>query len=478
MTTSIFTKPLKTNPLTNPHKTKRPNTISIEDVFFGDSGKGSVVAKLNEMLAINSSLFSIRYNGGANAGHETFLHGKKIVTHQLPMGVVKEKTTAIISRGMLIHPGDLVSEISQIKKTLGELPGKLIIDERTPLGLDTHRALEEALNSHSTGGRGSTGRGISPGYASLYERIVVTVKDLMDSNWKEILGHHFRLYQKLLRGFGQDFELETISVAFLEKGQTQKRPVGKEKEFIKRLGRARSKLKGYASSEVFYLLNAAWKNPKIPFTLEGAQGAGIDPYHGVYPDVTASRPISRSINDATYNVVLPEEIAVRLAVMKTTYMSSVGQRRLPTEIDQDHEKWIQETFDEKGKSTGRLRDIYPVSIPIASYLKRAAGFEYLAATHLDAAKKDKPVRVITHYTDKKTGKETPYLPYQDHLDNLVPHFVEFSGWDGEAVKKAKTPRDLPVETQHYLTFLNQTIAPVILGTTGSDLDNYISWLPS
>src|SRR3989344_8493255 len=127
---------------------KRPNSASVEDAFFGDSGKGAVVAKLNERLAKKGKVFSLRANGGANAGHEADINGKKIVTHQIPMGVVKEGATAFISRGMVLHPEDVLIEIDHINKSLDtpELPGNLIIDYNTPLALDTHRAYESVLN--------------------------------------------------------------------------------------------------------------------------------------------------------------------------------------------------------------------------------------------------------------------------------------------------------------------------------------------
>lgn len=471
---------LDVNPLTSVEPGVRPKSASIEDAFFGDSGKGSVVAKFNHKLARREKegkLYSLRWNGGANAGHESVFEGKRIVTHQLPMGVVQEGATAIITRGMVLHPEDLLTEINQIEQNLGgALPGTLVIDERTPLSLDTHRALEAALNTHTSGGRGSTGRGIAPGYASVYERIAVTVKDLMDEKWEETLRQHYRLYRMLTRGL--DSELENALVASLSEGQTGKRKVGSEAEFIDRLQESRRELRKYVSSNVFYLLEEAWKDKDFaPFTFEGAQGAGLDPYHGVYPDVTASRPMSGHISDATYGVVLPEEIALRLAVMKTTYVSSVGSRRLPSEEDEARRRWIQKTFDEKGRSTGRLRDIYEVSIPIACYLRRAAGYKFLAATHLDASQEERPIRVITHYTDKKTGEERPYFPYQDYLDQLQPHFVEFPGWNGEEVKKARFPEDLPPSARLYLSFLSRTIAPVALATTGPELGSYISWIP-
>jgi adenylosuccinate synthase len=463
--------------ISSPSGSKRPYSASVEDAFFGDSGKGSVVAKLNERLAKNGKVFSLRPNGGANAGHEADINGKKIVTHQMPMAVVKEGATAFFSRGEVLHPEDGLIEIDHINDTLGtsELPGNLIIDHNALLALDTHRAYEAALNEATTEGRGSTGRGIAPSYMDFYGRIAKRVKDLTREDWEEGIRGHYRLYQKMVRGFGMEIEdIEVYTMA-----SEKKRRVGSEEEFIDRLREARTGIKKYVASNVYDLLTDAWiNNSDIPFTIEHAQGAGIDVFHGVYPDVTAGRTMSRNINDATYNIILPEQIGLRAAVMKATYMSSVGIRKLPKKDSEEYREYqhrIQEEFDEKGRSTGRLRDIYPVSVPIAQYLRRAAGYEYLVATHLDASKEGEEFEVVIGYQDKVTGKERPYSPYQEDLDTLEPVTVRFKGWDGEAVKQIRSPKDLPYETRLYLAFLSKTIAPVAFGTTGPQLSRYISW---
>jgi adenylosuccinate synthase len=470
---TLLTNKVRINPLKHKSSSVRPNSISIEEPFFGDSGKGRVATEFNVMQNKRHNLVSMRFNGGANAGHEVVMSGVVYNLHQLPMAVISEGATAIVSRTVLVHPDDLLKEASDIEEKFGgALPGKLLIDQNAVLSLDTHRAYEGALNIATTGGRGSTGRGISPGYMSFYGRIAVTIRDLMQPDWKETFRQHYSLYEKHVTGLGYD--LKSFEVAILgNKGQ--KRMVGDIDEFIARLGAARSKMKQYVSSTIYETMRAAWENSKIPMTFEGAQGAGLDPYHGVYPDITASRPTSHSMMDATYAVVHPSEIALRVGVVKGPYMSSVGQRKLPTIKDETWEKWIQSEFQETGRSTGRLRDIYPVSIPMGQYLRRAAGFDYLAVTHLDASRPETPIKVITHYTNKKTKQEAPYLPFQYELDKLEAHAVNFKGWDGEQVKKAKTPKDLPRETLSYLSFLSKTLAPVIFATTGVEFGQSIKW---
>lgn len=452
----------------------RLGSISVEDAFFGDSGKGAVVAKLNAILGANHSLVSLRYNGGANAGHETYVNGQKIVTSQLPMGVIQEGAIAIISRGMVVHPRDLAFEIEKVTGYFGHLPGMLFIDERTPLSLDTHRAIEAVFKGNTTGSSGSTNRGISPSYASIYQRNQVTLKDLLSDDWEDTLKNHYRFYEKQVEGFGVPLKEIQVVDTYHPKETI---PVGSEEDFLGDLSFCRNYLDKFSSRAIYHILKTAWKDPRVCFTFEGAQGAGLDPYHGVSPDYTASRPMSRFINDATYNIILPEEIALRLAVTKTTYISSVGSRQLPTIHDEKWEKWVQKEFGETGRITERLRAIYLLSIPIANFLKRAAGYHYLVATHLDSGKNNTPIRVVTHYTDKITGRESGYLPFQDELNKLNAHALELPGYDGEATKLAQSFEELPENAKRYLLFLSQTVAPTIFLTHGADLKDYISLLP-
>ena len=449
-------------------QSSRPNSISVEDAFFGDSGKGSVVVKCIGMFKKAQSAYSLRFNGGANAGHETLYNGKVITTHQLPIGLIFENTTSFITRGAVIHPQDLVAEMERTSHVLGGIPGKLIIDERTPLCLDTHRARELVMNQATTGGHGSTGRGIASAYESVYGRYAVTMKDLMAHNWKNILGSHYDLYAQFLKGFGSSLAQTRVKPTL----QKVTQPVGSKQVFLNNLSAVRNSLKPY-TMPLYDILSKAWHDGTKPFVLEGAQGPGLDPYHGVYPDITASRPMIRNINDATYNIILPEDIRIRAAVMKTTYVSSVGTRVLPTTINRKFEKRIQEDFDEKGRTTGRLRDIYYVSIPTAQYLHRASGYNCLVASHLDASQVGEHIHITTTYVDKKTGKKSAYFPYQDALDTLSAQSKLFKGWDGEKIKAAKSFKDLPANCRILLNYYSKHIAPVWMATYGADIEEYV-----
>ena len=51
----------------------------VVDLQYGDCGKGKIA---HALCKENEYTHVIRYNGGCNAGHTIYHHGKKFVTHQ------------------------------------------------------------------------------------------------------------------------------------------------------------------------------------------------------------------------------------------------------------------------------------------------------------------------------------------------------------------------------------------------------------
>lgn len=459
----------------------RKGSIVVNDSAFGDSGKGAVGYGLADSLKGSEGVAVLRYNGGANAGHEVYLEdGRIVITHQLPVAVALEGSYPLMGRGMVSDPLALMGECETIAQTFdGSLPSTPLIDSRTPLSLDYHRAKESADRKYFSGVSGSTASGIGGAFSDFYGRADVTYHDLMSFQWRDVIGERYDYYRNILRGLG--IKLEDAPIFFNVSGKRELMPVGPKEEFLKRLSDARDYLTPYVKDDFRDRLMEVWKNPNIPFIFEGAQGAGLDPYHGIRPDITASRPLSRALGDSTYAEIQIDNIDWLTAVTKTTYMSSVGVRELPTLEDdswKEFASWVQPTFVEEGRTSHRIRDIYPISIPILEYLKKADGYEYLVATHLDAAREDLPVWVITHYTDKDTGGEKLYSPYQDDMDRLVAHAIAFKGWNGrEVAEGVKSPKDLPIEVRKLLAFLSRTVAPVVLGKTGPLPSQKISWAP-
>lgn len=466
-------RPLAANPITAVPSGVRPNSIAVEGGAFGDEGKGRVVDEVCAMLVKGRGKGVVyRWNGGANAGHTVMVNDRRLALHQLPSGVLFSGATVVLGKGMVIHPGDVLAEIKEVLEMVGAVPAELMIDEMAVLALDTHRALEGAYRQWATGGRGSTGRGISPAYADVLYRHPVRVRDLTARDWKDRLGKHYDMYTAILKGLGSN--LETAEVARLNQDSIT---VGSKFVFLDRLGAQRSVLLPYITS-VYDYLRENWANPDIPFVFEGAQGVGLDPRFGVYPDVTSSDPTFGGILPSTEGVIAAQDIAVRMATIKATYTSSVGRRRLPTVMEEGLAHRIREDAHEYGSTTRRPRDLVYIDIPCLQFFARVSGATHLVLTHLDIAYPDVPVKVCTHYLDA-AGKVSGYRPDQLALDALTPQYVELPSWDGNAVQGVTTIDALPLEAQQYIAFLSQALgADPLFGTTGPQRDAIISWLPA
>ncbi|MEP7289565.1 MAG: adenylosuccinate synthetase [Chloroflexota bacterium] len=466
-------RPLPADPLMQVTGAVRPNTIAIEGGAFGDEGKGKIVDELcTRMTRDYGTTLVYRWNGGSNAGHTVVVGDKKIALHQLPSGTLTPGATVILGKGMVLHPGDLVAEIDDVVKVLGDvLPSTLYIDQMAVLALDTHRAYEATLQDWESGGKGSTGRGISPAYADVLYRHPMRMRDLRATNWRELLSQHYDLYTAFLHGLG--VSLDTCVVPTLNQGNTQ---VGTKTAFLLRLEEQRQLLLPYID-DVYPFLHEAWYETQIPVIFEGAQAVGLDMRFGVYPDITASDPTFSGILHSTEGIVHPEYIAVRAGAIKATYTSSVGARRLPTAMDDPLAHRIREDAHEYGATTKRPRDIAYIDVPCLSFYAQASSMTHLVMTHLDIAYADVPIKVCTHYTDS-TGKIVPYRPDQVYLDSIQPHYLDLPSWRGEAVQGITTLDKLPAEAKQYIAFLTQSLAVApIIGTTGPQRDAVISWLP-
>ena len=160
---------------------------------FGDEGKGRIVDEyVNNYDQLGKNVIVYRDNGGANAGHTLETpDGRRIAMHLLPSGILNPNATVILGKGMVIHPGDLVTEINEVKKFVGKKEmAEIMVDEMAVLSLDTHRAYESVLKIWQEGGKGATGRGIAPAYADILLRQPLRMRDLADFNEDKVRNHY------------------------------------------------------------------------------------------------------------------------------------------------------------------------------------------------------------------------------------------------------------------------------------------------
>jgi len=439
-------------------KTIRRNSEAYCGGAFGDEGKGRIVDNRVSDLIIQGLVVVYRDNGGANAGHTVEFGTKRIALHQLPSGVFIPGATVVLGKEMVIHPGDLVEEIEQVKEISGgEIKATIMIDEYARLSLDTHRAFEAVSSAWHGGGKAATGRGISSAYSDVIQRFPLEIGDLGVFN-EEKLARHYRYYDAILQGLGSN--LAEVEVPSLD-GRVR---VGSLEEFIGRLKRQREVVAEYAANVIMFL-EEKWADTLVPFVFEKAQAIGLDRRWGVYPDITASDTTFGGIDSSTGGIIKSNSIERRVGVIKATYMSSVGSRRLPTMMDKDLAERIREKANEYGATTHRPRDIAYLDLVAIKFFAEQGAVNGLALTHLDISYPDVPVKVCVAYV--KDGKRVPYYPDQRYLRQVKPVYVELSPWSGEVTQKARRREDLPPEAKDFLNFVSeQTGLPILMVTTG------------
>lgn len=444
----------------------RKNSIALCGGAFGDEGKGRIVDEYVHRFAQKGKVVVYRDNGGANAGHTIFHEGKRVALHQLLSGVFHKNATLILGKEMVLHPGDLVLEIQGVEEACGgPMPATLMIDQLACLSLDTHRAFENVLKETQEGGKGATGRGISPAYADVVLRHPLQMRDL--AQWDEAkIDKHYKLYEALINGLGK--KLADVLVPTMH-GETH--TVGTLDVFKKRLKEQTETFKT-SISDVRTFLKKSWDDQKVSFVFEKAQAIGLDKRWGVYPDVTASDCTFGGIFSSTEGVINPQEIESKAAVLKATYMSSVGSRVLPSMMDESLANRIREDAHEYGATTKRPRGIAYIDIPALKFFISVGDVTHLVLTHMDIVYPDTKIRICKSYL--KEGKAVSYYPDQKYLDTVQAEYLELESWDSEAAKKAKTRSELPTAAQDYLTFIEKELGvPVLLITTGPEREQGI-----
>jgi adenylosuccinate synthase len=139
----------------------------IVDLQAGDTGKGKVahaIAKDYDMV--------LRYNGGANAGHTVYHNGQKIVTHQVPIGVLFG-IPSVIGLGCVVNIKKLEQEIAELNVAGIKTDGLIMIDKRAHVVTDDHLE-EDGLDAKI----GTTRQGIGPAYRDKYARTGTRMEDI------------------------------------------------------------------------------------------------------------------------------------------------------------------------------------------------------------------------------------------------------------------------------------------------------------
>jgi len=137
--------------------------------FFGDEGKGKVVAH----IAFQDRPTIISRGGvGPNAGHTVIVGKKEYGVRMVPSGFVYPDARLMIGTGVLVDPRVLAKEVEEL-----HVRGRVFVDKRCSI-IDEEHISRDKSSEHLAKTIGSTGSGCGPANADRVLRVARQAKDL------------------------------------------------------------------------------------------------------------------------------------------------------------------------------------------------------------------------------------------------------------------------------------------------------------
>ncbi len=415
--------------------------IAIIGTQWGDEGKGKIV----DILAKDATCV-VRFQGGNNAGHTIVINGKKIILHHIPSGILHKNIKCIIGNGMVIDPEILLNkEIEVLRKENFEVSGEnLKISKNAHVIMPYHKLIEEGReNSCNLLKVGTTKRGIGPAYEDKISRRGIKIKDLLNEKLlSEKLDEILDEKNSLIAFYGfKKIEKNMIIDKYLSYGE---------------------KLSNFVF-DTHKILVEELKSGKIIF--EGAQGTLLDIDHGTYPFVTSSNTISGNI--ACGAGVGIKKIDRIIGITKA-YTTRVGLGPFPTELKDEKGDYLRDKGGEFGSTTGRPRRCGWLDLVALKYAVNLNNLTEIALTKLDVLDGLKEVKVCIGY--KYKGKVFEYFDNDlEFLNTIEPVYKVFKGWKVNDYKKITLFKELPIEAQNYIKFIEDSLnVPISIISTGPD----------
>jgi len=137
--------------------------------FFGDEGKGKVVAHIAHK---DKPVIISRGGVGPNAGHTVQVGTKEYGVRMVPSGFVYKEAKLCIGSGVLVDPRVLEHEVEMLG-----VRGRVFVDKRCGIITEDHIARDKG-SAHLSKKIGSTGSGCGPANSDRVMRISPQAKDV------------------------------------------------------------------------------------------------------------------------------------------------------------------------------------------------------------------------------------------------------------------------------------------------------------
>ena len=398
---------------------------------WGDEGKGKIV----DMLSAQFDL-SVRYSGGANAGHTVVVGDERFALHLIPSGILHPHVTSVVATGVALDPVVLCTEIDALVERGVAVGDNLRISDRAHVVMPYHRKQDELGEAKLSGDRkiGTTARGIGPCYMDKMNRSsAVRMGDLLKpdkfrSHLAAVVAERNVVFAALY-GANSALDADVIAEQYLALAQ---------------------RLAPHVCDTTQLLHDAIDAGKRILF--EGAQGTLLDIDHGTFPFVTSSNASATGVGSGSG--VPASKIGTFIGVVKA-YFTRVGSGPFPSELNDATGDRIREQGHEYGTTTGRPRRCGWFDAVAARYSIRLGGVTDVAVMHLDTLTGMPEVGICTGYRYK--GNALPgFVADGEVMAQVEPQFETVPGW-AEDVTGVRCFEDLPQTTRNYIARLEQLI---------------------
>ncbi len=399
---------------------------------WGDEGKGKAIDQLAPRYG-----WTVRFQGGNNAGHTIVIGDTTLKLHQIPSGLPTPHCNLVLGDGMVIDPWVLEKELDAWKTLTGEEPegSRLFISERASIILPFHRLYDSADKVV-----GTTGRGIGPAYRDRIERVGIRFADIegMLENTQSLSASASRMSSQLA-AIGIDQEISAQDL---------------EDDLRWILDRY-----GSAIAPTGHMLDIALRNGE-QVLLEGAQGAMLDIDQGTYPFVTSS--VTSRANASHGAGIHPGHIGPCLGVTKA-YTTRVGNGPFPTEIPPEDPsgQHLAKVGHEFGTTTGRPRRTGWLDIPALMEANRVNGFSGLVLTKLDVLAGLDEIKICIGY--ELDGRPITMLPVRaEDVARCIPVYETHPGFEAISEDEWLAMAQKSHEEESWLEALPDAAAKIVM----------------
>jgi adenylosuccinate synthase len=418
----------------------------VVDLGFGDSGKGL----LTDFLVRHCSAgVVVRYNGGAQAGHNVVTpDGRQHTFSQFGSGTFIPGVKTYLARQVVIHPGALLVEGEILAgKGVQEAFSRLRISDQALVITPFHQAANRIREIvRGTNRHGSCGVGVGEAVedAQLHAEERVQAGDL---------GNPTMLRRKLQSIREKKYE----QIVALCRGTSITPLLIRELSVFEREEIVDEWLASLARlSELGLVVPDAvledWLRQTETVIFEGAQGVLLDAEAGFHPFTTWSRCTAANAIDLLQELA-PDAIVSKIGIMRS-YAVRHGPGPLPTETDafasvvSEHNKY--------NEWQGAVRYGWFDAVLARYALEVTSGVDFLAITHMDVLSRLEAWKYCFGYEIKDS-------PGDVFVDSLVSDGI---------ITKFRVPSSSTLAQQAQLTQCLATVTPMF-ETCGVEAGNVI-----